>query len=161
MPDPADRRARPARTAILLIVLTWSAAGVLMALPWVWPAYARLLTRTYPYWYPAGALLLAWLTWRTLSRRSRRLTQAQHLVLAAIIEMPGAWGLPICFETGLMPGSVYPALDRLMKDGLITGRWEDPTPADRPPIRYYDPVYAPWWYRANGILDDGGTSEHA
>jgi len=48
-----------------------------------------------------------------------------------------AWGLRICEMTGHGPGTVYPALDRLMKAGWIEDHWEDPTPVDRPRRRFY------------------------
>jgi DNA-binding transcriptional regulator PaaX len=48
-----------------------------------------------------------------------------------------AWGLRICEATGHGPGTVYPALDRLMKAGWIEDRWEDSEPADRPRRRFY------------------------
>jgi DNA-binding PadR family transcriptional regulator len=49
-----------------------------------------------------------------------------------------AWGLRICEQTGHGTGTVYPALDKLLKAGWITDRWEKPQPADRPRRRYYD-----------------------
>jgi PadR family transcriptional regulator PadR len=48
------------------------------------------------------------------------------------------WGLRICEQTGYGSGTVYPALDRMMKAGYIADRWEDPAPADRPRRRYYE-----------------------
>jgi PadR family transcriptional regulator PadR len=48
-----------------------------------------------------------------------------------------AWGLQICEQTGHGTGTVYPALDRLLKVHWIEDRWEDPQPADRPRRRYY------------------------
>jgi DNA-binding PadR family transcriptional regulator len=47
------------------------------------------------------------------------------------------WGFRICEETGYGTGTVYPALDRLLKAGWIEDRWEDPPPPDRPRRRYY------------------------
>jgi PadR family transcriptional regulator PadR len=61
-------------------------------------------------------------------------------VLDVIMSAPEddpAWGLRICEATGHGPGTVYPALDRLMKAGWIEDRWEDPAPADRPRRRFY------------------------
>ena len=49
-----------------------------------------------------------------------------------------AWGLTICGWTGYSTGTVYPALDRMLKAGWISDRWEEPAPADRPRRRYYD-----------------------
>jgi PadR family transcriptional regulator, regulatory protein PadR len=48
-----------------------------------------------------------------------------------------AWGLQICEQTGYGTGTVYPALDRLLRAGWIEDRWEDPPPSDRPRRRYY------------------------
>jgi PadR family transcriptional regulator PadR len=48
-----------------------------------------------------------------------------------------AWGLRICEATAHGPGTVYPALDRLMKAGWIEDRWEEPVPSDRPRRRLY------------------------
>lgn len=49
-----------------------------------------------------------------------------------------AWGLRLCEATGYGTGTIYPALDRLMKAGWITDHWEDPPPADRPARRHYE-----------------------
>jgi PadR family transcriptional regulator PadR len=48
-----------------------------------------------------------------------------------------AWGLKLCEQTGHGSGTIYPALDRLLKAKWIEDRWEDPQPADRPRRRYY------------------------
>jgi len=48
------------------------------------------------------------------------------------------WGLRICEKTGHGTGTIYPALDRLMKAGIIEAHWEDPPPADRPRRRFYE-----------------------
>jgi DNA-binding PadR family transcriptional regulator len=49
-----------------------------------------------------------------------------------------AWGLRVCEQTGYGTSTVYSALDRLMKVGWISDRWEDPRPQDRPPRRFYE-----------------------
>src|SRR5712671_5620295 len=49
-----------------------------------------------------------------------------------------AWGLRLCDQTGYGTGTIYPALDRLMKAGWISDHWEDPPPEDRPRRRYYE-----------------------
>jgi PadR family transcriptional regulator PadR len=49
-----------------------------------------------------------------------------------------AWGLRLCEVTGYGTGTIYPALDRLLKAGWINDRWEEPPPADRPPRRFYE-----------------------
>ena len=48
-----------------------------------------------------------------------------------------AWGLTICGWTGYSTGTVYPALDRMLKAGWISDRWEEPQPMDRPRRRFY------------------------
>ena len=58
------------------------------------------------------------------------------VIMSARVDDP-AWGLRICDQTGRGSGTVYPALDRLMKVGWIEDRWEDPVPADRPRRRFY------------------------
>jgi len=49
-----------------------------------------------------------------------------------------AWGLLICEQTGFGSGTIYPLLDRLMKAGWITDRWETPPPENRPRRRFYE-----------------------
>jgi PadR family transcriptional regulator PadR len=49
-----------------------------------------------------------------------------------------AWGLRMCEQTGYGTGTVYPALDRLLKAGWIADKWEDPLPPDRPRRRFYE-----------------------
>jgi len=58
------------------------------------------------------------------------------IVMSAPIDDP-AWGLRICEATGYGSGTVYPALDRLLKAGWIEDRWEEPPPEDRPRRRFY------------------------
>jgi PadR family transcriptional regulator PadR len=59
-------------------------------------------------------------------------------VLAGSLPDDPAWGLRLCQATGYGTGTIYPALDRLMKAGWIIDYWEDPSPADRPPRRLYE-----------------------
>lgn len=47
------------------------------------------------------------------------------------------WGLRLCEQTGYGTGTIYPAVDRLLKVAWIEDRWEAPPPADRPRRRYY------------------------
>ena len=70
-----------------------------------------------------------------------RLTAVIMDVLDVITNSPPdspAWGLRLCEATGYGTGTIYPALDRLMKAGWITDHWEDPPPADRPRRRFYE-----------------------
>ncbi|HLM90238.1 MAG TPA: PadR family transcriptional regulator [Streptosporangiaceae bacterium] len=75
-----------------------------------------------------------------MSATKIRLTAAIMDVLDVLTSSPSdnpAWGLRLCEQTGYGTGTIYPALDRLMKAGWITDHWEDPPPADRPRRRYY------------------------
>jgi PadR family transcriptional regulator, regulatory protein PadR len=50
------------------------------------------------------------------------------------------YGFSVMEITGLPSGSVYPAMRRLERDGLIRGQWERQVLADaeqRPPRKYY------------------------
>jgi DNA-binding PadR family transcriptional regulator len=50
-------------------------------------------------------------------------------------------GFDIIDVTGLMGGTVYPALGKLEADGYLRSTWEDPRVAQdegRPPRRYYE-----------------------
>jgi PadR family transcriptional regulator, regulatory protein PadR len=70
-----------------------------------------------------------------------RLTAVIMDVLDVLASSPSddpAWGLRLCEVTGYGTGTIYPALDRLMKAGWITDHWEDPPPGDRPPRRFYE-----------------------
>ena len=76
-----------------------------------------------------------------MSATKIRLTAVIMDVLDVLTSSPSdnpAWGLRLCEQTGHGTGTIYPALDRLMKAGWITDRWEDPPPADRPRRRFYE-----------------------
>ena len=75
-----------------------------------------------------------------MSATKIRLTAVIMDVLDVITNSPPdnpAWGLRLCEVTGYGTGTIYPAVDRLMKAGWIEDRWEEPAPADRPRRRYY------------------------
>ena len=72
--------------------------------------------------------------------RHRR-DNADRRVLEAIRQGAGC-GFGICEATGLGPGRVYPALERLESAGRIRGRWEE-DPGDRPRRRLYSVVEPP------------------
>ena len=70
----------------------------------------------------------------------KRLGQAQIRVLEAVAGGTG-YGFDIMDTTGLQSGSVYPALSKLEKSGLVHSRWENASVArreKRPPRRYYE-----------------------
>ena len=79
------------------------------------------------------------------------------------------YGFDIIEQTGLPSGTVYPALSRLDRDGLVRSAWEDEAAAHaegRPARRYYrltatgvrDLAEAAAFYRARGgaFLRGGG-----
>jgi DNA-binding PadR family transcriptional regulator len=69
----------------------------------------------------------------------RRLSFAAVSVLHAVAS-GAAYGFDVIDATGLPSGTVYPALGRLERDGLVTSSWEDASVAreeKRPPRRYY------------------------
>lgn len=68
-----------------------------------------------------------------------KLSHTAALVLSAIYAGDG-YGFSVMQMTGLPSGTVYPALRRLERDGLIRSQWERPSAADagqRPPRKYY------------------------
>jgi len=76
-----------------------------------------------------------------MSATKIRLTAVIMDVLDVLTNSPPdnpAWGLRLCQQTGYGTGTIYPALDRLMKAGWISDHWEDPPPEDRPPRRFYE-----------------------
>jgi PadR family transcriptional regulator, regulatory protein PadR len=90
-----------------------------------------------------------------MNDRNYKMTGTMRAVLAAVVDAPEAepaWGLSVCNRTGLGPGAVYPALDKLMQAGLICDQWETPAPADRPRRRFYHGSFGRSWYRANRLL---------
>lgn len=63
-----------------------------------------------------------------------RLTAVIMDVLDVLINSPSydpTWGFRRCEVTGYGTGTIYPALDRLLKAGWITDRWERPEPKAR------------------------------
>jgi PadR family transcriptional regulator PadR len=74
-----------------------------------------------------------------------RMTTTVRLVLAALLKAwdedrtAALYGLEITNRTGLLPGTTYPILQRLLDHGWLTDEWEDldPREAARPRRRYY------------------------
>jgi hypothetical protein len=90
-----------------------------------------------------------------MNGRDYRMTETMRAVLAAVVEGGGqAWGYRVCEQTALGPASVYPALNKLIRAGVITARWEDPAPENQPRRRFYDPAFDPAWYVTNGLLPE-------
>ncbi len=73
------------------------------------------------------------------------MTTTVQLVLKALLQVwddnPEAalYGLEITELTGLLPGTTYPILQRLLDHGWLTDEWEalDPRASARPRRRYY------------------------
>src|SRR4030088_3454567 len=68
-----------------------------------------------------------------------KLSHTAALILHAIAGGDG-YGFSVMEITGLPSGTVYPALRRLERDGLIRSQWERQSLADagqRPPRKYY------------------------
>ena len=68
-----------------------------------------------------------------------KLSHTAAIILQAI-EAGHVYGFSVMETTGLPSGTVYPALRRLERDGLIHSRWESQAAADagqRPPRKYY------------------------
>jgi DNA-binding PadR family transcriptional regulator len=68
-----------------------------------------------------------------------KLSHSAALILRTI-DCGYCYGFDIMDVTGLPSGTVYPALRRLERDGLITARWEEESLAfaeQRPARRYY------------------------
>jgi PadR family transcriptional regulator PadR len=73
------------------------------------------------------------------------MTTTVRLVLEALLQVwdddPTAalYGLEITARTGLLPGTTYPILQRLLDHDWLTDEWEDldPHEAARPRRRYY------------------------
>jgi DNA-binding PadR family transcriptional regulator len=68
-----------------------------------------------------------------------KLSHTAALILHAISAGDG-YGFSVMETTGLPSGTVYPALRRLERDGLIRSQWERQSIADeqqRPPRKYY------------------------
>src|SRR5882724_11430675 len=68
-----------------------------------------------------------------------KLSHTAAMILHAIQAGDG-YGFSVMELTGLPSGTVYPALRRLERDGLIRSQWERQSIADagqRPPRKYY------------------------
>ncbi|MFF9488962.1 PadR family transcriptional regulator [Streptomyces sp. NPDC014676] len=58
-------------------------------------------------------------------------------LLSATADNP-AWGLSICRDADLGPGTVYPILDRLTERGWVTSHEESGPHPGRPARRFYE-----------------------
>ncbi|WAZ20148.1 helix-turn-helix transcriptional regulator [Streptomyces cinnabarinus] len=70
-----------------------------------------------------------------------RLTKPTIAVLETLISATDdapAWGLSICRDADLGPGTVYPILDRLAERGWVASREETAPHPGRPARRFYE-----------------------
>jgi DNA-binding PadR family transcriptional regulator len=68
-----------------------------------------------------------------------KLSHTAAIILQAIHAGDG-YGFSVMEKTGLPSGTVYPAMRRMERDGLIRSQWERQSIADeeqRPPRKYY------------------------
>jgi|SRR3984885_4358542 PadR family transcriptional regulator PadR len=68
-----------------------------------------------------------------------KLSHTAAMILQAI-HAGHIYGFSVMAMTGLPSGTVYPAMRRLERDGLILSKWEQQSIADaeqRPPRKYY------------------------
>src|SRR5215467_7936413 len=68
-----------------------------------------------------------------------KLSHTAAIILQAI-DAGSGYGFSVMEMTGLPSGTVYPAVRRLERDGLIRSQWEKQSIADaeqRPPRKYY------------------------
>lgn len=68
-----------------------------------------------------------------------RLSHTAAIILQAI-HAGQIYGFSVMEATGLPSGTVYPAMRRMERDGLIASRWEQASIAEaelRPPRKYY------------------------
>lgn len=68
-----------------------------------------------------------------------KLSHTAAMILQAI-HAGQIYGFSVMTMTGLPSGTVYPAMRRLERDGLIVSKWEQQSIADteqRPPRKYY------------------------
>jgi PadR family transcriptional regulator len=71
--------------------------------------------------------------------REAKLSHTAAIILQAV-EAGRGYGFSVMETTGLPSGTVYPALRRLEREGLIRSQWESQAIADagqRPPRKYY------------------------
>lgn len=79
--------------------------------------------------------------WSTGRMTNIRLTKPTIAVLERLLSATAdnpAWGLSICRDADLGPGTVYPILDRLAERGWVTSHEESGPHPGRPARRFYE-----------------------
>lgn len=86
-------------------------------------------------------------------------------LLDALAEAPAQWryGYDLTKQTGVGPGTLYPALDRLASRGLLESEWRPSDHEGRPPRHAYrltaDGVrYARTWLSSSDALPMGALA---
>ena len=71
--------------------------------------------------------------------RTRRSSPQTLNVLNALAARPSVWryGYELGLQVGMRSGSLYPILVRLSDRGLLEAKWEENSPAGRPPRHLY------------------------
>ena len=71
-----------------------------------------------------------------------RRTHALIQMAIALLDVPTGrhWGYQLSKASGVRSGVLYPILTRMVQEGWLTTRWEDPSTIEerRPPRRYYE-----------------------
>jgi PadR family transcriptional regulator PadR len=91
---------------------------------------------------PGGGMALLVLDIRAIlgGMSGVRLTGATVAVLDVLLgarESDPVWGLRVCQDADLGPGTVYPILERLSSLGWVESWWEDEQPSGRPRRRFF------------------------
>ena len=69
----------------------------------------------------------------------QRVTAPTVDVLKVLLESSApVWGLLIIKQTGRLPGTVYPVLERLERQGWVTASWEEDTSRPGPRRKLYE-----------------------
>ncbi|WP_145730396.1 PadR family transcriptional regulator [Nitrospirillum pindoramense] len=71
--------------------------------------------------------------------RTRTPSNQARMILAALLEVPGAWrhGYELAQLAGVKSGTLYPLLIRLEGQGYLEAEWRPPVEAGRPPRHAY------------------------
>jgi PadR family transcriptional regulator PadR len=88
-----------------------------------------------------------------------KLSHTAAMILQAI-DAGSGYGFSVMEMTGLPSGTVYPAVRRLERDGLIRSQWERQSIADseqRPPRKYYKQKRYPLLARIAATREEEGV----
>lgn len=77
-------------------------------------------------------------------RQSRRFRRETEILFALAQHPEGMYGLRLCEEIGVGPGTLYPALARLEQNGQIYAWWGEHVYEGGPRRRYYGIAPEAW-----------------